>query len=444
MSCIKSVLIVLLLIVLAACQQPIESDFLLGGIQVNEDDHEHWIKTMKKEGFNTVAVTVYAHQGDWDKDHLWFDEEAEYVLKEIRIAKKKGLRVVMILRHAIDHAFERNRFLWHGMIMPRTDEQVQSWFRQYGEFAHHWARVAEEERVDILGIASEMNALTSTVLLEEIPVLEEYYLNPKKAQEYREEVLEHADEIKPQHMPGKWEENYESLPEYLDDRQKTFRNWAEQVTFGVDVEAMNRRRKLLEAEWIKLIDGLRDIYSGGLTYAANFDQYQEVTFWDRLDYIGVSGYFPLRDELEKYEESKLYPALEEGWTNVLSEMNSFRKETGVVDKPVVLTELGYTFLTDSTIHPWAAFGFSLIGEGEEEKDPELIIWENRPVNYQERALAIRALRQAVKKVDEDLLKGILYWKLSTLEIHKREEPFVMILGTKPPDPMLAELLAFVE
>ena len=38
-------------------------DFYLGGIQVNEADHSHWVETLAESGMNTVAVTVYAHQG---------------------------------------------------------------------------------------------------------------------------------------------------------------------------------------------------------------------------------------------------------------------------------------------------------------------------------------------------------------------------------------------
>ena len=56
---------------------------------------------------------------------------------------------------------------------------------------------------------------------------------------------------------------------------------------------------------------------------------------------------------------------------------------------------------------------------------------------------MRALRNAHAALPEPFLKGILYWKLSTIPSHKDVEPFVMILGQEPPDPMAAELRAFV-
>ena len=41
-----------------------------------------------------------------------------------------------------------------------------------------------------------------------------------------------------------------------------------------------------EEAWRKLIKKLRGIYSGQLTYAANWgDEFENLTFWDELDFI---------------------------------------------------------------------------------------------------------------------------------------------------------------
>ena len=42
--------------------------------------------------------------------------------------------------------------------------------------------------------------------------------------------------------------------------------------------------------WKVLIEKVRTIYSGKLTYAANWDEYDKVSFWDELDYVGIDGY----------------------------------------------------------------------------------------------------------------------------------------------------------
>ncbi|NIR42384.1 MAG: hypothetical protein GWN99_00005, partial [Gemmatimonadetes bacterium] len=55
---------------------PEPPSFFLGGIQVNEADHEAWFDALEAQSMNTVQVTEYAKQGDWDTDHMWWDDEA--------------------------------------------------------------------------------------------------------------------------------------------------------------------------------------------------------------------------------------------------------------------------------------------------------------------------------------------------------------------------------
>jgi hypothetical protein len=59
-----------------------------------------------------------------------------------------------------------------------------------------------------------------------------------------------------------------------------------------------------EAEWRKLIGDIKEVYSGPVSY--NTDKYQEehVNWWDCLDVISSSGYYPIEDwekELDRIE-----------------------------------------------------------------------------------------------------------------------------------------------
>ena len=48
--------------------------------------------------------------------------------------------------------------------------------------------------------------------------------------------------------------------------------------------------------WVELIQEVRTIYSGKITYAANwYNEYEKITFWEDLDYIGIQAYFPLTE-----------------------------------------------------------------------------------------------------------------------------------------------------
>ena len=427
---------------------PAPPSFFLGGIQVNEDGHEQWLDALQAAGMNTISVTDYAHQGNWDSDHLWWDEENPGLVAELRAAKARGMHVVLILRVAIDHAFERNEFMWHGMIMPKSDDQIRSWFEQYTRFAERWAEIAEREGVDVLMIGSEMNALASTLPLEEMPVLEEYLLNEEKQAERREQLLAHEKIIEERHLSMPERGTYPDLESYIQARIESEQGWAAQVATdsGADsVELLNRRHALLQGQWTALITRLRETYSGPLGYAANFDQYHEVGFWPELDIMGINAYFKVRNRLlAGEEEERLYDHLHSGWKSVLEDIASFRATHGLEEKPLIFTEMGYTWRKNSTLEPWADVGFSLIPAAEESEERQLVVWRDQPEDLVERALAVRALHDAHAELAQPFLEGILYWKLSTIPSHKEIESFVMLLGQDPPDPMAAELRKFLE
>lgn len=460
-------------------------DFLLGGIQVNEDSNERWLDRLEATGFNTVSVTDYAHQGDWDSYNLWFEGEDEGEVREIRAAKERGFQVVLILRVALDHAFPRNQFLWHGMIQPKTEEELEEWFYRYRSFARWWAETAEREGVDMLMIASEMNALTSTRPVAELPTLEEWYLNGEKRAEQRQRLMEHADRIEKRHLVPPLREGYRDLASYLDSRIATERAWAEGV--APDLERINHRRARLDEHWRALIAEVREIYHGPIGYAANFDQYREVGFWDALDVMGINAYFQLRRHLiPDADTADLRPLLKEGWRGVLEDLRAFRRDRGLTEQPVMFTEMGFTYRADSTIEPWAADGFSLVpvatldqalaemrarraaeearreaerraeakGRAVEETElpplppspdhPEqLVIWGDRPEDPAERALAVRMLHEVLTELEDPFLRGLLYWKLSSHPWHRDDEPFVLLIDEASDDPLLQELQRFV-
>jgi hypothetical protein len=432
-----------LALILLALAWPSTPGFLLGGIQVNEPDHAHWLERLEAVGMNTVSVTVYAKQGDWDSANLWWEEEEPWVVSEMHSAGEAGLETVLVLRVALDHAFERNKFFWHGMIMPATDEALEEWFRRYREFALKWAGIAEREGVTVLALASEMNALTSTVRLDELPALEEYWTNAEKVERESDKVLRHGGAIEPHHLSVRGFDDSEDLETHLADRAAAHAAWARQVSFLDEedhLERINRRRVRIEGFWRRLIDEIREVYSGELTYAANFDQYEMVTFWDALDYIAVNAYFPLRKLWQPGTTAKeLYPVFETRWAAILRSIHSLSVENGWGEKPILFTELGYVYRRDSTIQPWAATGFSVLPSAEGEK---LIVWEDQPIDHAERALAVRALRAANRQVDGRPLVGILWWKLSSQRYHFDDEPFVLIIHETSYDPLIEELRRF--
>lgn len=97
--------------------------------------------------------------------------------------------------------------------------------------------------------------------------------------------------------------------------------------------------------WRSFIKKIRKVYSGNLTYGANWDaEVKELPFWDALDFIGVQAYFPIaQNHSPRLEE------LEEGWKKHYSLLQGLSEKH---DKPILFTELGYKTTTDAGITPW--------------------------------------------------------------------------------------------
>ena len=103
-----------------------------------------------------------------------------------------------------------------------------------------------------------------------------------------------------------------------------------------------------------MIDAVRTIYSGTLTYAANAtsagDEFTSVSFWDRMDLIGLDGYFPLTN--------RAGPSLAElvaAWRRNRSSLDVIAAVKNVSDaygKPVIFTEIGYRSSLGANIEPW--------------------------------------------------------------------------------------------
>ncbi len=88
--------------------------------------------------------------------------------------------------------------------------------------------------------------------------------------------------------------------------------------------------------WSVTIEGIKDRYSGDLIYAADYPSYDEVCFWDLLDFVGIDAYFPLYED-----DNPSLSDLIDGWNNALDEVEDWLEESENDDKNVIFTEIGY-------------------------------------------------------------------------------------------------------
>lgn len=98
-------------------------------------------------------------------------------------------------------------------------------------------------------------------------------------------------------------------------------------------------------KWREIIDAVRKIYRGDLTYAANWDdEYLHIRFWDDLDYAGIDAYFPLSDK-----EKPGYDELMQAWEKWVYEITRWQK---TINKPVIFPEIGYRSSLGAARKPW--------------------------------------------------------------------------------------------
>ncbi len=99
-----------------------------------------------------------------------------------------------------------------------------------------------------------------------------------------------------------------------------------------------------EKFWRSLIAKVRAIYKGKLTYAANWDEYAQIPFWDALDYAGINAYFPL---VQKTTPS--VSELLEAWKPHHEAITNFYKK---IKKPILFTEFGYLSADGCAYNSW--------------------------------------------------------------------------------------------
>ena len=125
----------------------------------------------------------------------------------------------------------------------------------------------------------------------------------------------------------------------------TYAKLADSVGISIFCIGTELHKTIHRPEWRSLISKVRQVYAGKITYAANFnDEFEEVAFWNELDFIGVQAYFPL----SKNPDPKL-SELRQGWRDP---MNRIRKVHEAFRKPVIFTELGYRSTPDAAMEPW--------------------------------------------------------------------------------------------
>ena len=117
---------------------------------------------------------------------------------------------------------------------------------------------------------------------------------------------------------------------------------------GADAFSIGNEQKhtsqRFESEWRQIIASVRAIYRGPIAYGANWDEIFEVPFWDAVDWIGVSAYFPL---VERASPSRA--ELTKAWQPIVARLGALSAK---YRKPIVFTEIGYRSSDGAAWRQW--------------------------------------------------------------------------------------------
>ncbi len=137
-----------------------------------------------------------------------------------------------------------------------------------------------------------------------------------------------------------WEAQYRALIMHYAMLAEEIR--AEMLVVGTELARSAKERP---EYWRDLIANVRRVYHGQLTYAANWwEEYEHITFWDALDYIGIQAYFEL--SLDPDPDAAMLRA---GWEPHKKAIKALATRSG---KPVLFTEIGYRNVHDAAAKPW--------------------------------------------------------------------------------------------
>lgn len=166
-----------------------------------------------------------------------------------------------------------------------------------------------------------------------------------------------------------WFDQYAGFIEHY--AQLAARNHIDIVCVGTELSKMARHPE----EWRKIIARVRGAYNGPLTYAAvQGPEFETLSFWDALDYIGLSNYYPLPDNLDT--------------SDIVRRVEAVQKK---FNKPVIFAEAGFSSVVNPNREPWAD--------------------NHAPVSMDGQRRCYEALYQAFYK--KPWFQGVYWWKLGT-------------------------------
>ncbi|HJK95134.1 MAG: hypothetical protein CMH59_06755 [Myxococcales bacterium] len=185
---------------------------------------------------------------------------------------------------------------------------------------------------------------------------------------------------------------------------------ADMLSVGVECKSWSGR---FGGWWTDFIAEVRAVFPGLLTYSANWDEAEDVLFWDQLDLIGINAFYPLAEA-----DGASDAAYAEGAERIVPQVRALAEG---FQMPVLFVEVGYTTRANAAVQPW------LWPDG----------MDGVVIDERERARALDASFHAF--LDEPWFVGFFVWRYyATLEDVSQEAIWGFSPHAKMAEPLLVE------
>lgn len=139
--------------------------------------------------------------------------------------------------------------------------------------------------------------------------------------------------------PARWWASYEDfILHYADLTSDLDIDW---FVVGSELGSMEGRI----VPWANLISEVRGRNNAKLTYSANWDRFDQVPFWSRLDAIGISLYEPVTGDVPDAWKASMMRAREM--------IEDYAEQ---LDAPILITEFGFPSRPSARRRPWDSLG----------------------------------------------------------------------------------------
>lgn len=184
----------------------------------------------------------------------------------------------------------------------------------------------------------------------------------------------------------KWFESYGNFMKYYAELAEE--TGCEMLCIGCEMCGTERKEK----HWRALISEIRKIYSGKLIYNTNHGHEEDVKWFDAVDYIGTSAYYPVAKEGGASSEE-----MQKVWLKIRDNMYRVYEKW---QKKIVFIEIGCRSANGCATMPWD-FTHTELPHDEEEQ-----------ANFFDSCLKVFA--------DQEWFGGVFWWDWSTF-IYDDEE-----------------------